>query len=243
MDFEGGREMRLVRPLLALSILGLGGCASLDRPIDMADLPAPPQQYVTDQTADDDYPGFLTGEGSDFSCRYGIHFESKGEFAPPKVQLFASLLAQDLPTIAAHKVVLQRFDVYYNHRLRQLHAISNAGLGGPIVSSMNAVAAYQNMGIFTFDKLLIDTKPEVDRYPGQNQVGCDNAHEGEYYPSEISGGHDVVVSWFKFTVDDHPYEFRTFYQFQPDDDKKLQIDGIGDAIRMSIQGIAKQIQL
>jgi hypothetical protein len=234
--------MRLVLPLLALSILGLGGCATLNRPIDMADLPASPQQYVTDQTPDDDYPGFLTGEGNDYSCHYGIHFETKGEFTPPKAQVFASLLAQDLPAITAHKVVLRRFDVYYNHRLRQFHALTN-GLVGGRGSPVDDLAARPDMGLYTFEKVLIDTRPEVDRYPDENQVGCGNAHEGEYYPSEISGGHDAVVSWFKFAVDDRAYEFRTFYQFQPFEDKQMQIDGIDEAIRMSIQGIAKQIQL
>gem|GEM_PF-1354493 len=236
------RKSILMIPLLSLAA-ALTGCATFDRPIDMTDTPMAAQSYVTDQTPDDDYPGFLTGEGNDYSCHYGIHMESKGEYSPPKAQIFANLLAQDLPAITTHKVVLQRFDVYYNHRLRQLNALSNAGLGGSIVASMNYAAAHQNMGIFTFDKLIMDTKPEVDRYPGQNQVGCDNAHEGEYYPSEISGGYDVVVSWFKFTVDDHPYEFRTFYQFQPGDDKQAQTAGIDDAIRMSVKGIAQQIQL
>ncbi|HEV7164169.1 MAG TPA: hypothetical protein VGO35_02120 [Gammaproteobacteria bacterium] len=222
-------------------VLGLSGCASLDNPVSFTDLQAPSQQFVTDESPADDYPGFLTGEGSDFSCRYGIHFESKDEFSPPKAQLFAALLAQALPQITTHKVVLRRFDVYFNYRLKILHDLGNAGVGGVVGSSMAEQAAMQNMGVFTFDKLLIDTNPEVDRHPGQNQVGCDNAHEGEYYPSEISGGFSVVVSWFKFTVDGHPYEFRTFYQFQPDT-KAQKSAGIAEAIRMSIQGIAKKIQ-
>lgn len=235
-------DMRLASSLVVVTLLGLTGCASLDRAVAMPDLKAPAQPYLTDQTEPDDYPGFLAGEGNDFSCHYGIHFETKGEFSPPKAQLFADLLAQDLPAIASHKVVLQRFDVYYNQRLRVLHALGNAGIGGIVGSSMAEQAAYQNMGVFTYDKLLIDAKPEVDRHPGENQVGCDNAHEGEYYPMEISGGYDVVVSWFKFTVDDHPYEFRTFYQLQVEN-KAAMLAGTDEAIRMSVQGIAKQIQL
>jgi len=222
--------MRISLLLIAVWTLALEGCAALNHPVDMTDTPVAAQQYVTDQTPDDDYPGALTGEGNDYSCRYGIHMESKGEFSPPKAQIFANLLAQDLPGITAHKVVLQRFDVYYNRRLRLIHFLIPLGRD-------------PNMGVFTFDKLLIDTNPEVDRHPGQKQAGCDNAHEGEYYPSEISGGNDVVVSWFKFTVDDHPYEFRTFYQFQPSNDKKAQTDGIDAAIRMSVKGIAQQIRL
>ena len=237
--------MRFSLLLLAVSLTGLSGCASLNRPVAMTDLHAPAQQYVADQTPADDYPGFLAGEGNDFSCHYGIHFESQEEFSPPKPQIFADLLAQDVPAITTHKVVLQRFDVYYNYRLKILHALGSAGIGGAVgstIEQMNEQAAHQNAGIFTFDKLLIDINPEADRHPGENQVGCDNAHEGEYYPSEISGGYDVVVTWFKFTVDDHPYEFRTFYQFQPED-KPATLAGINEAIRMSVQGVAQKIQL
>lgn len=225
--------MRLSRCFLAVSLLGLGGCAVMNKPISMTDLRPPVQQYVEDQSPGDDYPGFLAGEGNDYSCHYGIHFESKEEYTPPKSQLFADLLAQDLPAITTHKVVLQRFDVYYNYRLKQIHALSGGLFGSPIRLTP---------GVFFYDKLLIDTNPEVDRYPGMHQVGCDNAHEGEYYPVEISGGYDVVVSWFKFTVDGRPYEFRTFYQYQPQD-KAATLAGIDEAIRMSVQGIAKQVQL
>lgn len=234
--------MRFWLSFLVLGVLGLSGCAALNDPVTMGDLQAPAQQFLADQTQPDDYPSFMAGEGSDFSCRYGIHFETKDEFSPPKAQLFADLLAQDLPAITSHKVVLQRFDVYYNMRLKLLHDLGNTGLGGIIGSTMAEQAAYQNMGVLVFDKLIMDTNPEVDRHPGENQVGCNNAHEGEYYPMEISGGFDVVVSWFKFTVDGRPYEFRTFYQVQPQD-KAARLAGIDEAIRMSVQGISKRIQL
>lgn len=226
-------------------VIGLSGCASLNNPVSFTDLQSSQQQYVVDQTAPDNYPGFMAAEGNDFSCRYGIHHESKEEFSPPKAQIFAALLSQALPQITSHKVVLQQFDVYYNHRLRSLGMLGSGGLGGVIGASIgqaNEEAARQNMGVVVFDKLLIDTNPLVDRHPDQNQVGCNNAHEGEYYPSEISGGFDVVVSWLKFSVDDKPYYFRTFYQFQPAN-KADMIAGINEAIRMSVQGISQKIEL
>src|SRR5690242_825976 len=166
--------MRISSYLLAVSLLGLGGCAAMNKPITMNDLRPPAQPYVVDQSPADSYPGFLAAEGNDFSCRYGIHFEFKEEFTPPKAQLFTDLLAQDLPAITSHKVVLQRFDVYYNYRLKLIHALGSAGLGGIAgmsVNEANQQVARQNMGILVFDKLLIDTNPEVDRHPGQNQVG------------------------------------------------------------------------
>jgi hypothetical protein len=234
--------MRSIFALFVLSLIGLSGCASLNHPVQMANLAAPSQHYLLDQTQPDDYPGFLVGEGSIYSCRYGIHYEASDEFTPPKAQMFADLLAQALPQITTHSVVLLRFDVYFNQRLQRLHEAANAGVGGIVGSTLSEQAALQNMGVFTYQKLLIDTNPEVDRHPGENQVGCDNDHEGEYYPSEISGGYDVVVSWFKFTVDGQPYEFRTFYQFQPQD-KAAVSAGIDEAIRMSVQGIAQRIKL
>src|SRR5579863_9048845 len=106
---KGSKDMRFSQCFLAVSLLVLGGCAVMNKPISMTDLRPPVQQYVEDQSPDDDYPGLLTGEGNDYSCRYGIHFESKEEYTPPKAQLFADLLAQDLPAITTHKVVLQRF--------------------------------------------------------------------------------------------------------------------------------------
>lgn len=81
-------------------------------------------------------------------------------------------------------------------------------------------------------------RPEV----WKNSSTALSSNEGEYYPSEISGGHDVVITWLKFSVDGHPYYFRTFYQFQPDNNDDIAA-GIKSALRMSIQGIAPRIQL
>jgi hypothetical protein len=232
--------------VLALACaIAMGGCAAMDHKVILADLQQPSQPFVVDRTQPDSYPGFLGGEGNDLSCRYGIHHQSANEFSPPKAQLFAGLMTQALPSITSHKVVLERFDVYFNHRLHALHTLGAGGLGGTLgdaIREANERAAHQNITVFTFDKLLIDTNPDVDRHPGENQVGCDNRHEGEYYPSEISGGHDVVVTWLKFSVDGHPYDFRTYYQFQPEG-KDNVIAGIKDALQMSVQGIAPRIQL
>ena len=217
----------------------------MNQNVSMADLKQPSQQFVVDQTRADDYPGFLTGEGNDLGCRYGIHFESATEFAPPKAQMFSALLANASPRITTHKVVLQKFDVYYNYRLRALHTLGSGGVGGFVgaaIQQTNDQAARQNLSIFVVDKILIDTKPGENRHPDQNQVGCDNRGEGEYYPSEISGGHDVVVTWLKFTVDNRLYYFRTYYQFQPGNKAEIAA-GISEAIQMSIRNIALRIQI
>ena len=230
---------------LVLSGIALTGCTVMDNQVKMDDLQKPSAAFLVDKTHPDSYPAFLAAEGNDLSCRYGIHHESAAEFSPQKSQLFAALLAQALPPIVSHKVVLEQFDVYYNHRLKTLHQLGSGGLGGALgaaIGSQNEKAAHQNMSVFTVDKVLIDTDPEVNRHPGENQVGCDNRHEGEYYPSEISGGHDVVVTWMKFTVDERPYYFRSFYQFTPEG-KVMIADGIKEALQMSVNGIAPKIKL
>jgi hypothetical protein len=217
----------------------------MDHKVVLDDLQQPSRPFLVDQTQPDGYPAFLAGEGNDLSCRYGIHHESASDFSPPQAQLFAGLMAQALPSITAHKVVLERFDVYYNHRLKALHVLGAGGLGGFVGDTLrdaNERAAHQNITVFTFDKLLIDSDPEKDRHPGENQVGCDNRHEGEYYPSEISGGHDVIVTWLKFSVDGHSYYFRTYYQFQAENKDDVGV-AIKSALQMSIQGIAPRIQL
>jgi hypothetical protein len=230
---------------MVLGTIALTGCAVMDNQVKMDNLQKPTASFLVDKSGPDSYPAFLAAEGNDLSCRYGIHHESAAEFTPPKAQVFASLLEQALPSIASHKVVLQQFDVYYNHRLKALHVLGSGGLGGVVGASIGAVnegAAHQNSTVFTVDKVLIDTAPEVNRHPGENQVGCDNRHEGEYYPSEISGGHDVIVTWMKFTVDERPYYFRSFYQFTPEG-KPMVADGIKEALQMSVNGIAPKIKL
>ena len=215
--------------------ISLAGCAVADHKVVLDDLQQPPRAFVVDRTQPDSYPAFLRGEDNGASCRYGIHHESTSEFSPSKAQLFAKLLSKAVPSIATHEVVLERFDVYYNHRLLALHSLGTGGMGG-------LVPARQNTAVFTFDKLLIDTDPDTDRHPYEDQVGCKNRHEGEYYRSEVGGVYDVVVTWLKFTVDGHPYYFRTFYQLQPENYNDISA-GIKTALQTSLQAIAPRIQL
>src|ERR1700749_3101064 len=152
----------------------LAGCTVMDNQVKMDELAKPTPAFLVDKTGPDKYPAFLAAEGNDLSCRYGIHHESVAEFSPQKAQLSAALLVQALPSIVSHKVVLEQFDVYYNHRLKALHVLGSGGLGGALgaaVGSSNQQAAHQNSAVFTVDKVLIDSDPEVNRHPGENQVG------------------------------------------------------------------------
>jgi len=197
------------------------------------------QPYLIDSSKELDYPGYMAGAGNIYSCRYGIYYKRADEFTPPKEVIFSGFLSKYLPDIETHKVELFRFDVFYNKRLKQLHAAS--AMGG-IAGMMALDAAERGFYGFMKDDLLIDSVPET--YPlktDEISVGCDDENEGEYFPSRVSGGHDVVVIWLKFTIDEKLYHYRTLYQFQPLTEKAIQ-KGIATAIEKSIAGIASKIK-
>ncbi|MEO6927457.1 MAG: hypothetical protein ABI129_12405 [Rhodanobacter sp.] len=232
----GETMKRLIFTSLAAALLG--GCASIGSPVKIPSPANVDTSYVTDATKPDHYPGFLAAEGNIYSCRYGIHHESRAEFSPPKATIFASLLEQSLPGISTHHVVLQRFDVYENKRLKMLH---NVGvIEGGYIGYRLAKAGLINRNLYTFKKLLIDADPMTKRDKNEHQVGCDDRDEGEYYSSEISGGHDVIVTWLVFSVDGKPYAFRSFYQYQPTAKNDVTA-AIGDSIEQTIEAVAPRI--
>jgi hypothetical protein len=224
--------------IVGLFAIVLVGCASLDHKVAMTNLQQPSSHFLVDETKPDDYPSFAAGEGNIYSCRYGIHYQSADEFDPPKAEIFAALLAEQLPSIVNHNVELERFDVFLNQRLKYLHMVGR-GMGGAVGEAIASVGTV-NLNVYTFKKIQIDSSPGTVVHLEENMVGCDNAFEGEYYASEISGGHDVVVTWLKFRVDETTYHFKTYYQFQPADDVEAT-NGVAEAIRMSIEGIAPKI--
>jgi hypothetical protein len=196
--------------------------------------------YLIDSSKELDYPGFMAGAGNIYSCRYGIYYKRSDEFTPTKDIVFSGLLSKYLPNIETHKVELFRFDVFYNKRLKQLQAASY--MGG-IAGMMAADAAKRGFYGFMTEDLLVDSVPET--YPlktDEISVGCDDHNEGEYFPSRVSGGHDVVVIWLKFEIDEKPYHFRTLYEFQPSTEEAIQ-NGIGKAIESSIARIASKIEI
>ncbi len=75
-----------------------------------------------------------------------------------------------------------------------------------------------------------------------NMVGCDDRQEGEYDPSLISGGHDVIVSWLRFTVDGTEYHLRSFYQFQPE--KPEDVNSAATlAVERTVEAVSSAIKL
>lgn len=222
-----------------LTALFLVGCGALKNSVVMSEASEDLAAYVVDNTKPDDYPSELTGEGNIYSCRYGIHHQSAAEFSPPKAAIFGSILRQEIPGIEARAVVLERFDVYHNKRLRML-AIAGEGLGGGIGNGIARVGRV-NEDVFTFDKLQVDINPGAFTIPEENMVGCDKAREGEYYASQISGGHDVIVTWLEFKIDSVDYKLRTFYQFQPTTKADIAA-GIAEAIHMSIGAAASRVR-
>ncbi len=221
--------------LLPVVVIFLSGCGTLSHKVSIADAVPPPTQYVTDKTGPDDYPGFMAAEGNIYSCRYGIHHQSREDFTPPKEQIFASLLAKHLPEVVKHNVVLHRFDVYVNNRPAALNTASFA-IGGIIGGTIAAIGDVNNK-VFAFKNIIIDSDPtNITSKPTENAVGCDNEGEGEYYASQISG--TVIVTWLKFDIDSKPYHFKTYHQLQSDFSL-----GIQSAIQLTIEGIASQVAL
>jgi hypothetical protein len=218
----------------------LSGCASIGNPVSVTTPSQIDTAFVTDATKPDNYPGYLAGEGNIYSCRFGIHMESKAEFNPPKAQIFASLLAQDRPEISTHHVVLQRFDVYQNQRLKMLNKVGS--MEGGYIGYRLAKAGLVNANLYTFKRLIVDLDPMTKRGKNEHQVGCDDRKEGEYYSSEISGGHDVIVTWLIFSVDGKSYTFRTFYQYQPASKNEIAA-GISNAIHDTVDAVAQRIAI
>lgn len=224
-------------PLIAVLV---AGCATIGNQVKITSAANVDTSYVTDATTPDNYAGYLAGEGNIYSCRYGIHMESQAEFTPPKAQIFASLLEQSRPEIVTHHVVLQRFDVYQNQRLKMLHNVG--AMEGGYIGYRLEKAGLINADLYTFKKLMVDTNPMKKRGKNEHQVGCDDRKEGEYYSSEISGGHDVIVTWLVFSVDGKAYAFRTFYQYQPATKADISA-GIDESLHETIDAIAQRIAM
>lgn len=231
---------RALVPLLA-TLLITTGCAGLAHKVTTSDIPAPAKHYVTDQTKVDDYPGFMAGEGNVYSCRGGIHLVWAQDYQPAKAEAFAALLAQQLPAITSHQVVLNRFDVYTNRRQRMVEqAYSSVGPG--LIADVASNWANRNLLVVSSTDLLLDLDPLTPRLTDDDIVGCSYQGEGEYYWPEITGGHNVVVTWLKFDVDGKPYLFRTFFHYEPT--PRISTDAaVNRAVRETFKAIAPRIDL
>lgn len=226
--------------LAALVVTGTTGC--LSHTVKFEKLDPAPASYVVDKTKPDSYPGFMVAEGNIYSCRYGIHHQSREEFDPPKAVVFAKLLARSVPGVTSRKVALQRFDVYYNHRIKAL-SVAGAAIGGVIGAGIrsSAAAAAELGGPFVFQNLVIDPDPLRKQDPDERWIGCDDEHEGEYSPKEVGGG-NVVVTWLQFTVDGAPYHFRSFFPVQHEKAGDVEA-GIASAVSLTIEGIAPRVSV
>lgn len=220
--------------------LFLSGCAVTPK-ITITGLTSP-KSFLISELSEVDYPGFMAGAGNIYSCRYGIHYKEPNEFTPPRDVIFSGLMYKNIPNIENHKLKLTQFDIYYNNRLKLLHAFGKVFSGG-VAGDMATQAAKRGHYGFMDKNFLIDSIPQSFPFKTEEVVaGCDNANEGEYYPSRVTGGHDVIVGWYKFTIDGKPYHFRTLYQFQPETKEDVGA-GFTTSIKKSIEAIAKQIKI
>lgn len=222
--------------IFAGAMVSLVGCTIAPTRVDFSREPETEHSFVKDALRPDAYPSFAAAEGNIYSCRYGIRLLSSSGFVPSKIAIFERLLVQADLAFAGREVVLERFDVYFNWRLRLLGDVSRRSDMGAIVTSMAGSAASQNQEVTTADIFALDLAPTTPRDAG-NQVGCDQRHEGEYYASEVAGGNDVLVTWLGFTVDGTRHLLRTFYQFKPANSKEIGPDVV-EAVRRSVQAAA-----
>lgn len=238
----------MTKYIILLLPLLISGCTTLQK-VDMSDLPSADREFVTSKIEADNYPGFLTGEGNIYSCRYGIHYMREKEFEPSKSQIFSGLLTKYLPESSGHEVTLNRFDVYYNWRLRALEAAGpavGAALGGVLgaaIGSEISNSANQKQGTFVFEDLVIELDPEnipVDE--DARYVGCKGKHEGDYKVGLVSGGHDVVITWLNFNIGAQKYSYKTYYQTQLDESGGMP-QSVEAALEKTFAAISENIVL
>jgi len=226
----------MIRWCLIVCICILSGCAT--KTVKMNGLTSP-KSFLVSKLKEVDYPSFMAAEGNIYSCRYGIAYKRPVEFMPPRDVIFAGLLYRYYPAIKNKNVELHQFDIYYNNRLKLLDVFGRAFDG--VAGSIARDAAERGKYGFMDKNLLIDSVPET--FPFKTEeivVGCDNANEGEYYPSRVSGGHDVAVIWLRFSIDNKQHHFRALYQFQPEDNDDV-LKHISIGIEKSIKGIVERI--
>lgn len=234
----------MIRIRLAFGMLfllgSLSGCLTLP-PLKMTELESAQGAFVIDKTKPDNYPAVGIAEANIYSCRMGIRFIKRDRFAMPKPTVFGALLAKERPDIASHQVVLERFDVYQNYRLRALSGTRS--MGGAVFAAVASSADNKNNKSVDLQNFSLKANPGDGRWnPGENQVGCDGRAEGEYYASEVNGGHDVIVTWLNFSVDDKSYSFRSAYQYQFDESASPTADEmVKKGIEMTVTAVASEI--
>jgi hypothetical protein len=210
------------------------------RNLAVHDLPAIASPFVEDRTLPDSYPGFGAGEGNIYSCRYGISIVRADEFVPPKARMFEALLARERPAIEQHRVVLHRFDVYNNTRLKMQTMVGEV-MGGWLGHSLASGARRAGGDHFVSERMIVDVNPESFEPPeDEKAVGCEGRDEGEYFASRVSSGHSVIVTWLKFDVDEHAFHVRTYFQHQAETPEERD-SAVSEAARLSVKAAAMEI--
>jgi len=227
--------------LLSLTVF-LTACAT-GPSVNIAEVPASYRSSINSKITSDSYPSFMAAEGNIYSCRYGIALVKSDSFQPPKEHIFASYLKKYRPDINTSQITLRQLDVYHNNRLEML-AGAGAAVGGIIGGSI-AHSALKSQKGFSNSKLKVyDLNKGSYAVPGENAVGCDDKHEGEYYTSRVTGGSSVIVSWFNLEYAGKFYRYRTTYEYQSEgaDPRAEKAAAIEKAFESSVRSIDDQIR-
>ncbi len=237
----GATSSATLRTLAVIAwLFAVAGCMPA-RPMTLKGVPPVPRAFVVDATSPDAYPAFGAAEGNIYSCRYGIAFQRAQEFKPDKARMFEALLASEWPEVAARQVVLHRFDVYSNRRLKTLSLAGNV-IGGAVGMGIAAAANRASGRLVHLDRLVIHVDPNPSFVPDdENPIGCNGRGEGEYFASQVSAGHSVVVTWLRFDVDGVPFHFRTFYPYQEDEAERIEHAKL-ESVRLSVRAATAMVR-
>jgi len=148
-----------------------------------------------DTTEPDSYPGFMVAEGNIYSCRYGIHHQSQEEFDPPKAQVFATLLARNVPGVTSREggpPALRRLLQTTASRLSASAAPRSAAPSGP-ASGVRPRPRPSSGGTFMFQNPRHRPRTPLRKQdPGERWIGCDDeGTRASIRPRWWAGG-DVV---------------------------------------------------
>lgn len=218
----------------------VAGCMPA-RPMTLKGVSPAPRAFVIDATSPDAYPGFGAAEGNIYSCRYGIAFQRAQEFKPDKARMFEALLVSEWPEAADRQVVLHRFDVYDNRRLKML-SFAGSFIGGAVGREIAMAANRASGRLVHLDRLVVHVDPDPSFVPDdENPIGCNGRGEGEYFASQVSAGHSVVVTWLRFDVDGVPFHFRTFYPYQEDEAERIEHAKL-ESVRLSVRAATAMVR-
>lgn len=233
-----------MRVLSLIGACSLFSACTVGPDVSIKEVPASYRSTIQNNMSADDYPSFMAGAGNIYTCRYGINFLASDKFTPPKEHVFAAYLTKHRPDVNLSQVKLKRFDLYHNQRLELLDKAGSSVIGGAVGAAISANALSHQTGFSDKKLRLYDLTQSGYTVAGENAVGCDGRREGEYYASRVTGGSNVIVSWFDFEYAGKQHSYRTTFEFQNEGSgimNEYVQEAVATAMESSIRGFANRL--